>query len=379
MLIFGFCGNWGEILDKVKIVFEDGFVKTVYKKMIRVSLFFLVLSGLMLGQQVAWAEPQFGGVVEEYIYCNCTNNYFLKVGDPHGGEFIQNNATNLKDCQPPTVGQWVLGMHTEWWERCEIRVHGACVLHGIGKTIEYYGASKSGGCETGLDGDAAGEGKEEMITPDGRTADGGDYDDGGPSGGPSQARRHDTHLATVDGVKADGSGGAEHMITPDHQDYEGNNTNHMETADGRNYEGENDEPLRHSGNGSGYSPAGGGKKAYGNGSIGGSVGSGGLQSPAILDSVGSNSGQTTSGGSGGGSGSGNNQNNQSSPTVFGKRDVRKEVAVKNETSKKKIIKEMGEQTEQSQKKRTAGGTATSLLFAGGAGYFILKSIKSLFI
>jgi len=246
-----------------------------------VGLFLIILFSLI--GDVVRAEPQFGGKVEEYIYCNCTDNYFLKVGDPHGGDFIQNSATNLKDCQPPVVGQWVLGMHTEWDERCEIRVNGACVLYAIGKTIEYYGASETAGCETGLDGDASGEnGKEEMITPDGRTADGGDYDDGGPSGGPSQATQADRHLATVDGVKADGTGGAEHMITPDEQDYEGNNTEHMETADKRNYEGKNDEPIKSSGNGSGYSPAGAGKKAYGDGSVGGSVGSGGLQSPVVL-------------------------------------------------------------------------------------------------
>ena len=237
--------------------------------------------------RVVWAEPQFGGVVQELIVCTCTHNEFLRVGDPHGGDngtegkYIINSSTTKEDCEQLHQGEYILGMHTENSETCRIRVNNVCVVYDSGLVIDHYGSSPSN-CDTGLDGDASGDGKAEMITPDGRTADGGDVDDGGPSGGPSQATQHDRHLATVDGVKADGSGGAVHMETPDHQNYEGANTTHMETSDHRNYEGNNDSVLTSSGNDSGYSPAGAGRPGDGYGSIGGSVGSGGLESPVVL-------------------------------------------------------------------------------------------------
>lgn len=244
-----------------------------------------------VGFQAVWAEPQFGGDVSGVVACTCGDNaggYYFVVGDPHGDEnggpasYVITPDTDRRDCEPIRDGEEVLGMHNDNDEECRIQVGNACVLVGTGKGVDVYGTSKTDDCDTGLDGDASGDGKVEMITPDGRTADGGDMDDGGPSGGPSQATRHDRHLVTVDGVKADGSGGAVHMETPDHQNYEGANTIHIETSDHRNYEGNNDRPLTSSGKDSGYSPAGAGRPGDGHGSIGGSVGSGGLESPVVL-------------------------------------------------------------------------------------------------
>ena len=254
------------------------------------SLFLLVGGAVFSLVGDVRAEPQFGGDVSSVMPCTCGDNaggFYFEVDDPHGdgegghGRYVAPPAA-ARDCPPPADGEETLGMHKENEVACQQRIGYACVTVAVGKEVEIYGTSKTDDCDTGLDGDASGDGKIEMITPDGRTADGGDVDDGGPSGGPSMATRHDVHLATVDGVKADGSGGAIHMETPDHQDYEGTGTTHMETSDHRNYEGNHDQPLTNSGNDSGYSSAGAGRRGDGHGSIGGSVGSGGLQSPVVL-------------------------------------------------------------------------------------------------
>ncbi len=103
------------------------------------------------GLQVVWAEPQFGGVVEELIECDCTNNTYIRVGDPHGGdlgtegEYIKNSSTKPYDCEPLIQGEWILGMHTENMEDCEIRVHGACVKIHEGKVIDFYGSDNCPG------------------------------------------------------------------------------------------------------------------------------------------------------------------------------------------------------------------------------------------
>lgn len=252
-----------------------------------------LLVSLFFAGNVVLAEPQFGGIVEEIIICTCGSNAggkYIKAGDPHGRELIEKpGQTDVKDCGSPEMNQWVLGMSTENTEDCEqIFPIVGCIVVASGEVIDHYGQSKTGGCNSGLDGDASGDGKSEMVTPDGRTADGGDDDDGGPSGGASNATQSDTHLETVDGVRADGtvsSGGeTDHMETSDGQNYEGANTSHMVIAsdNNRDYEGNNDTVMIESGNGSGYSSAGGGRGGHGYGSIGGSVGSGGLQSPVVL-------------------------------------------------------------------------------------------------
>ena len=240
--------------------------------------------------EVVLAEPQFGGDVSGVIRCTCGSNaggVYFEVDDPHGndtgghGEYVASPGVE-RDCAPINNGEEALGMHNENDEDCKIQIGNACVTIASGKGVDIYGSSATDDCDTGLYGDASGDSKTEMMTPDGRTADGGDEDDGGPSGGPSQATQSDAHLATVDGVKADGSGGAVHMTTPDNQNEEGDGTTHMETSDHRNYEGNNDSVLTSSGKGSGYSQAGAGRPGDGYGSVGGSVGSGGLQSPVVL-------------------------------------------------------------------------------------------------
>ncbi len=103
------------------------------------------------GLQVVWAEPQFGGVVEELIECDCTNNTYIRVGDPHGGdlgtegEYIKNSSTKAYDCEPLIQGEWILGMHTENMENCEIRMHGACVKIHEGKVVDFYGSDNCPG------------------------------------------------------------------------------------------------------------------------------------------------------------------------------------------------------------------------------------------
>jgi hypothetical protein len=248
-------------LLKIKIGMFGRIKKKSRIGILAVSIF--LFSGVVL------AEPQFGGVVEHYMYCDCSDNYYLIVGDPHGGQYIQNNSTDLKDCQSPTIGQWVLGMHTTTTEDCEITVVDECVVFASGEVIEYFGASKLGGCDTGLDGDASGDGKTEMITPDGRKSDG----------------DKDTHLFTSDDQDYEGSGNV-HMQTPDHQNYEGGGTNHM-TVDRRKYDGSYETVMNNSGSDSGYSNAGGGRPGWGYGSIGGSVGSLGLGAPGSSGSGGS--------------------------------------------------------------------------------------------
>ncbi len=308
----------------------------------------LAVSIFLLAGTVS-AEPQFGGVVQELIVCTCTHNEFLKVDDPHGGDngtegsYIINASTDKEDCEQLHQGEYILGMHTENSETCEIRVNNVCVEYDSGLVIDHYGSSPSN-CDTGLEGDASGDGKTEMMTSDGRTADGGDEDDGGPSGGPSNATQSDRHLTTVDGVKADGSvtsgGETEHLETPDHQNYEGNGTTHMETSDHRNYEGNNDTVLTNSGKGSGYSQAGAGRPGDGYGSVGGSVGSGGLQSPVVL----------------------------------GNKDQRKETP-----KKTKSIEKVDIATSYNTQETTNKEILLKLLVVvggiGGAGYFVFRSIK----
>ena len=261
-------------------------------KVKRIIFSWFLLGCLFFVGNIVSAEPEFGGKVNEIVRCTCGDNaggVWMDIGDPHGGEYLEKpGRTDVKDCGSPEVEEWVLGMSTEETEDCQIRIYNVCVTVESGEVIDHYGQSKFGGCESGLEGDASGDGKTEMITPDGRTADGGGEDDGGPSGGPSQATKSDTHLATVDGVKADGtvsSGGeTDHMETSDGQDYEGGGTSHMViVSDGnRDYEGNNDTVMTNSGDGGGYSSAGGGRSGHGYGSVGGSVGSGGLQSPVVL-------------------------------------------------------------------------------------------------
>jgi hypothetical protein len=317
----------------------------ILKNNLRIGLFLMLLFGINGGSVLA--EPQFGGDVSGVVACTCGSNagghYFI-VGDPHGDEsggsasYVSGPNTDVRDCSSIADGEEILGMHNENDEECRVQIGNACVLVGTGKGVDMYGTSPST-CPTGLDGDASGDGgKVEMITPDGRTADGGDYDDGGPSGGPSQATQHDAHLATVDGVRYDGSGGGEHMVTPDHQDYEGSGSSHMETADHRNYEGRNDTTMKHSGNDSGYSSAGGGRKGYGDGSVGGSVGSGGLQSPVVL----------------------------------GDKDVKKDKIEKEIQPKVGINRGINNTTA---KKGGISRMFFALLLISGAGYFIFKSLK----
>ena len=263
------------------------------------KLFFLgsIFAGVVFSSGATLAEPQFGGDVEEYLVCDprCDQLIgYVRVGDPHGGDngeeasYVVTTSTIQYDCQPlSSQTKEIIGMHIEDEETCQIQIRGVCVPvidsngnEAKGKKIVFYGNSKND-CNSGLDGDASGDGKTEMITPDGRTADGGDDDEGGPSGGSSNATQNDTHLTTVDGVKADGTG-ATHMNTSDNQDNEGSGTSHMETSDHRDYTGSGDSVFTSSGNDSGYSPGGSGQEGQGYGSVGGSVGSGGLQSPVVL-------------------------------------------------------------------------------------------------
>ncbi len=101
----------------------------------------------LVGFRVAWAEPQFGGVVEELVVCTCTHNEFLRVSDPHGGDngtegkYIINSSTTKEDCEPLQQGEYILGMHTENSETCRIRVNNVCVVYDSGLVIDHYGSS----------------------------------------------------------------------------------------------------------------------------------------------------------------------------------------------------------------------------------------------
>ena len=101
----------------------------------------------LVGFQVVWAEPQFGGVVEELVVCTCTHNEFLRVSDPHGGDngtegkYIINSSTTKEDCEPLQQGEYILGMHTENSETCRIRVNNVCVVYDSGLVIDHYGSS----------------------------------------------------------------------------------------------------------------------------------------------------------------------------------------------------------------------------------------------
>ncbi len=101
----------------------------------------------LVGFRVAWAEPQFGGVVQELIVCTCTHNEFLRVSDPHGGDngtegkYIINSSTTKEDCEPLQQGEYILGMHTENSETCRIRVNNVCVRYDSGLVIDHYGSS----------------------------------------------------------------------------------------------------------------------------------------------------------------------------------------------------------------------------------------------
>lgn len=306
----------------------------------------------LAGLKVVSAEPQFGGDVSGVVMCTCGSNaggtYFI-VGDPHGNEsggmesYVITPSTDRRDCDPIQDGEEALGMHNENDEECKIQIGNACVLVGTGKGVDIYGSSATDDCDTGLDGDASGDGKTEMMTPDGRTADGGDEDDGGPSGGPSNATQSDTHLATVDGVKADGSGGAVHMTTPDNQNEEGDGTTHMETSDHRNYEGNNDSVLTSSGKDSGYSQAGAGRPGDGHGSVGGSVGSGGLQSPVVL----------------------------------GNKDQRKEMPKKTKATEKVDIA-ASYNTQETTTKELMLKLLVVIGGIGGAGYFVFRAVGKVF-
>jgi hypothetical protein len=260
----------------------DSILKVI-KQNSRVGL--LAVSIFLLAGTVS-AEPQFGGDVSGVIRCTCDENaggvHFI-VGDPHGDE----NGNMTAYVAPPGVemdcaliidGEETLGMHTDEDTECKIQVGNACILAATGKKVEYFGSSPAT-CDTGLDGDASGDGKTEMMTPDGRTADGGDEDDGGPSGGPSNATQSDAHLVSSTGQDYGGSNNT-HMQTPDNQDYEGAGTEHM-AVDSRLYDGSNETVMTVGGSDNGYSEAGGGRPGGGYGSIGGSVGSVGLGAPGV--------------------------------------------------------------------------------------------------
>ena len=109
----------------------------------------VVLSGifLLIGNNI-YAEPQFGGTVDTLFYCDCSNNWYVKVGSPHGGEYIKNNSTQTYDCEGLSAGEWILGMSTESMEDCEIVTPTGCDVVHSGEVIEYYGSSGCGGSTT---------------------------------------------------------------------------------------------------------------------------------------------------------------------------------------------------------------------------------------
>ncbi len=122
---------------------------TVVFKINELLIILLVVVGWfgLVGFQVVWAEPQFGGVVEELVVCTCTHNEFLRVSDPHGGDngtegkYIINSSTTKEDCEPLQQGEYILGMHTENSETCRIRVNNVCVVYDSGLVIDHYGSS----------------------------------------------------------------------------------------------------------------------------------------------------------------------------------------------------------------------------------------------
>ena len=112
-------------------------------KMFKIIILAIIIVGFVRGA-VVLAEPQFGGIVEELVYCDCTENWYVKVGDPHGGDYIKNDSTETYDCEPLAQGEWILGMSTENMEDCEIEVDEECEVVHSGEIIEYYGSDNCG-------------------------------------------------------------------------------------------------------------------------------------------------------------------------------------------------------------------------------------------
>lgn len=54
----------------------------------------------------------FGGKIEVSIYCRCSRNYYLKISDPKGGDFVWDpTSPQFREYQLPEVGVWTVGLY----------------------------------------------------------------------------------------------------------------------------------------------------------------------------------------------------------------------------------------------------------------------------
>ncbi len=111
------------------------------EKILVVTIGLVFLLGMV---KVTVASPPFGGNVEELFYCNCSNNWYVKVGSPRGGDFIkQDGVTEAYACEGLEEGDWILGMSTGETAECKVVVGKQCVVVHTGLMIDYYGTSPS--------------------------------------------------------------------------------------------------------------------------------------------------------------------------------------------------------------------------------------------
>jgi hypothetical protein len=316
--------------DKAKTVLENGFVKIIYKKMVRASLF-LVLSGLMFGQQVVLAEPQFGGDVSGVVACTCGDNagghYFI-VSDPHGNEnggseaYVSGPYTDVRDCPPIMDGEEILGMHNENDEECKVRIGNACVLVGTGKGVDMYGTSPN---DCGSHKTSASSSVVDDIID--RRNNGDKVTGSGTINSPEATNKSKDVVAEVKRKRDAGKRieSSEDINNPEATD--------LSESVVRDIVQKRDE----------------GKEVRGS------------NSDSILESAGVQIG------SAGG------------VKTLGKRSFKKKVVKKNGSLNQEFNKKTKIAKKQNQSNKMVLGTGFFLLFIGGAGYFILKAIKSVFI
>lgn len=99
---------------------------------------------IILTADLSYAQggTPFGGRVTTSIYCACSNNWYLVVSSPRGGEFMyQPGQTILYEYRQWRQGVWLLGL---WSGRRNCRQpssHG-CYTMASGNLITMMGTSR---------------------------------------------------------------------------------------------------------------------------------------------------------------------------------------------------------------------------------------------